>query len=1113
MVVSIGLGIGLLDDYNLVDLQRNLIVVDDAVISINAKFIYSFGGLVGGGYQFDLLSSVQLSENSVLVENGSHIYLQATEEIEEVGLGTSSIVGFESKTNAFSVKLIDSVLELSAPMMRGVGVFYGGFVSLFSSTLTDSELIISSGSRVLIDGSGLMNIGLLTGIAVNTDFQNMVVDVQDSTVQIVGDGGMSAYNGLLVGEMFNSQFNGFLYNETQSTLLLELSEVGSGVGGLFGRAIKTSIKDAVFQSTSPLSMSLVRSDDNMNPYIGGVFGHVQGLEVSNVLWDFYLDVIQLSGLQLGTFAGWIDNEVDEFSFDSFFFGGGPLFFGNDMDNSGLSEEQILIDKLRLAAPLRMNQWVLQVKVDGIEDANTLPIALFSALYEEIDFSLFENEQIFTTLSFILETIALFSEFIIFEADFIEENLYILFAETPDDFSLDLFETIIEQANLYPLSQDGVELRNELLFNLFDFGPGEETEVFAIIYFFLIVEQYFSDLLADEVDFEMIKTILVDAFIYQVVNEDDEQLVIDTLILLADRLFPTTALSNGLILPTFTNVTKEQLSIVISGITSIETDELYIYEDLLKLSVEEYDEGDLSSSNPFNFDNPLALAGLLPLHEVLLNSGFLASPFVVSEAGTLPQLANGDYLPNLIANTPSLILPNIEIPLITLNYSLVDGEIVFTESSQQISDQIESDLELFVDEIDAPHVIVETIMNFNEATGYPSLINVRLYYFSGLTLVRQNYIISINLNELSTTTPPEQSETTPPETQPTPPSGGTPLTRFLSLQVTPLQQTVEAGETWVPPVVVAEEVFGFVRTDRSSNLRIQGTVNTSQVGVYDVVYTLSQQGLTNVTRTVRVTVVDTTPPAVDLPASVTFLQGQTIEIPFTTSDNADGRLTTSWDAEWPTELGTHLRTLKVTDAAGNVTEESVEITIRLPRVVPVTVRVNDQSVVFVLNEQQINVDDYVIELAIAAAESDPATLTWQPYQANLNIVDAEVVYVSITDASGARVVRELPQVLRLQSETVPIDIPIIESPSATSLSPAAMVIQSVVGVTSVSAVAWLSYTTFRTPKVSIPKPTTTNTSTTTKKPSSTAKKTRTATPKKSTSKTPKTTTLQAKKPRK
>jgi DNA gyrase subunit A len=130
--------------------------------------------------------------------------------------------------------------------------------------------------------------------------------------------------------------------------------------------------------------------------------------------------------------------------------------------------------------------------------------------------------------------------------------------------------------------------------------------------------------------------------------------------------------------------------------------------------------------------------------------------------------------------------------------------------------------------------------------------------------------------------------------------------------------------------------------------------------------------------------------------VTFLQGETIEIPFTTSDNADGRLATSWDAEWPTELGTHLRTLKVTDAAGNVTEETVEIIIRSPRVVPVTVRVNDQSVVFVLNEQQVNVDDYVIEVATAAAESDLSTLTWQSYQANLNIPDEEVV-VTISHA--------------------------------------------------------------------------------------------------------------------
>jgi len=141
----------------------------------------------------------------------------------------------------------------------------------------------------------------------------------------------------------------------------------------------------------------------------------------------------------------------------------------------------------------------------------------------------------------------------------------------------------------------------------------------------------------------------------------------------------------------------------------------------------------------------------------------------------------------------------------------------------------------------------------------------------------------------------------------------------------------------------------------------------------------------------------------------------------------------------------------------VTEATVEIILRVPRVVPVTVRVNDQSVVLVLNEQEINVDDYVIEVSTAAADSDPSTLQWQPYQPNLTVPLGEVVYVSITDATDARVVREMILPVLSEVEATPITAPVV--PPSEGLSTTAIVVQSIALISSLSAIGWLSWTTF------------------------------------------------------
>jgi hypothetical protein len=187
----------------------------------------------------------------------------------------------------------------------------------------------------------------------------------------------------------------------------------------------------------------------------------------------------------------------------------------------------------------------------------------------------------------------------------------------------------------------------------------------------------------------------------------------------------------------------------------------------------------------------------------------------------------------------------------------------------------------------------------------------------------------------------------------------------------------------------------------------------------------------------------------------------IDIDIQVTDNATGLIILTWNEVMPTVLGTHTRILSATDAAGNVTQRVIEITIRLPRVLVHVVSVNGQSIVFSLNEQTFLVDSFKTQIAIAKANAVLQTLDWQSYQEVVPLAADDVLYVSLVDAQGERLVREISP-LRVVSIDNPLPdepAPLMGPASPQSATTLALILQSVALLGSLSTIGWLSWTTF------------------------------------------------------
>ena len=112
---------------------------------------------------------------------------------------------------------------------------------------------------------------------------------------------------------------------------------------------------------------------------------------------------------------------------------------------------------------------------------------------------------------------------------------------------------------------------------------------------------------------------------------------------------------------------------------------------------------------------------------------------------------------------------------------------------------------------------------------------------------------------------------------------------ITLEQTEL--TIETGDSFTAPIATASDL---VDGDLSNNVAIRGaTFDTSVVGSYDVVYTVSENAQNNATATLVVTVQDTTPPNISLSSIEQVLQiGETYTPPtVTATDIVDGDIST------------------------------------------------------------------------------------------------------------------------------------------------------------------------------------------------------------------------------
>jgi len=150
-------------------------------------------------------------------------------------------------------------------------------------------------------------------------------------------------------------------------------------------------------------------------------------------------------------------------------------------------------------------------------------------------------------------------------------------------------------------------------------------------------------------------------------------------------------------------------------------------------------------------------------------------------------------------------------------------------------------------------------------------------------------------------------------------------------------TLLVGDTYIEDGCVAtDEIDG----DLTSSIITTGTVDTSTVGTYTLVYSItdSASNIVSTTRTVIVnSSLDTTPPVITLIGSSTInlnVGDNWQDTGGTANDNVDGDLTFSMSASYPvdstfnsvteyntltfTNTGTYIITYSVSDAAGNTT---------------------------------------------------------------------------------------------------------------------------------------------------------------------------------------------------
>jgi hypothetical protein len=183
-------------------------------------------------------------------------------------------------------------------------------------------------------------------------------------------------------------------------------------------------------------------------------------------------------------------------------------------------------------------------------------------------------------------------------------------------------------------------------------------------------------------------------------------------------------------------------------------------------------------------------------------------------------------------------------------------------------------------------------------------------------------------------------------------------------------TIEAGDSFDDPGAMASDN---VDGDISGDIVVTGSVNTNELGVYQLFYNVSDSSGNAATQVVRtVTVEDTTPPVITLlgDAAITVEAGDSFDDPGATAlDNIDGDISGDivvTGSVNTNELGTYQLFYNVSDSSGNAAAQAVRT---------VTVEDTTPPVITLLG-------DATIEVIIGSAFDDPGATALDSFEGDL-----------------------------------------------------------------------------------------------------------------------------------
>jgi hypothetical protein len=315
------------------------------------------------------------------------------------------------------------------------------------------------------------------------------------------------------------------------------------------------------------------------------------------------------------------------------------------------------------------------------------------------------------------------------------------------------------------------------------------------------------------------------------------------------------------------------------------------------------------------------------------------------------------------------------------------------------------------------------------------------------------------SELENTPPNQEPEVTlsPPATlAPSSPPRTTTRSVVREIFLTVSDLTMNVGDPIVYPVATAIDRVGFIETDVSDLIVRTGEIG-SAVGSYEITYTVTSNGVTQ-SQTVRVRVIDTIPPVIIYTGENEVYAGETLEVRFETSDNAPGVVTIRILEEADTTKAGETRLVAIaTDASGNTTQIEVPIRVLQEEIVVREVKINQASLLFVLNSRELDIDSTTIFVAVATTEPPATSTMWMPYTTSTVSASQanQFVFVKAQDASGNYVMGASVPLL-YQSEGVRLDpIPVPESTEAevSSSFPWGVLALSAAAVAGIAILAW------------------------------------------------------------